>query len=156
MTAHTTAPGVDLPLPEPTRKPRRRASSRAPGEKALVAAPSTWFVWAGVAAFFVFLIGILTSVVVDSFGRPWFDTWLPETATTDWYSGAWDRFGMAEARGRGAEPAEDAEKLLRAVRAAMARADGLQPALDEGLPQGRIVAQRRHVAHHLGLVARGR
>jgi putative spermidine/putrescine transport system permease protein len=76
-----------------------RASSRAPGEKALVAAPSTWFVWAGVAAFFVFLIGILVSVVVDSLGRPWFDTWLPENATLDWYSGAWDRFGMAEVIG---------------------------------------------------------
>ncbi|WP_298454750.1 ABC transporter permease [uncultured Cellulomonas sp.] len=95
MTAHTTAPGVDLPLPEP----RRKGSSRAPGEKALVAAPSTWIVWAGVAAFFVFLLGILTSVVVDSFGRPWFDTWLPETATAEWYSGAWDRFGMAEVIG---------------------------------------------------------
>ena len=95
MTAHTTAPGVDLPLPEP----RRKGSSRAPGEKALVAAPSTWIVWAGVAAFFIFLLGILTSVVVDSFGRPWFDTWLPETATADWYSGAWERFGMAQVIG---------------------------------------------------------
>jgi putative spermidine/putrescine transport system permease protein len=95
MAAHTTAPGVDLPLPEP----RTKGSSRAPGEKALVAAPSTWFVWAGVAAFFIFLIGILVSVVVDSLGRPWFDTWLPENATFDWYSGAWERFGMAEVIG---------------------------------------------------------
>jgi putative spermidine/putrescine transport system permease protein len=95
MAAHTTAPGVDLPLPPP----RRKGSSRAPGEKALVAAPSTWFVWAGVAAFFVFLVGILVSVIVDSLGRPWFDTWLPETATLDWYSGAWERFGMAQVIG---------------------------------------------------------
>jgi putative spermidine/putrescine transport system permease protein len=95
MAAHTTAPGVDLPLP----KPRTKGSSRAPGEKALVAAPSTWFVWAGVAAFFVFLLGILISVVVDSLGRPWFDTWLPENATVDWYSGAWERFGMAQVIG---------------------------------------------------------
>lgn len=92
-TAHTTAPGVDLP-PAP---PRRKGSvTRAPGEKALVASPSTWFVWAGVAAFFIFLIGILVSVVVDSLGKPWFDTWLPENFTTDWYTGAWDRFGMAQ------------------------------------------------------------
>jgi putative spermidine/putrescine transport system permease protein len=95
MAAHTTAPGVDLPLPPP----RTKGSSRAPGEKSLVAAPSTWFVWAGVAAFFIFLLGILVSVVVDSLGRPWFDTWLPENATVDWYSGAWDRFGMAQVIG---------------------------------------------------------
>lgn len=99
MAAHTTAPGVELPLPEPQSPRRVRPSSRAPGEKSLVASPTTWFVWAGVAAFFVFLIGILVSVVVDSFGRPWFDTWLPENATVDWYTGAWDRFGMAEVIG---------------------------------------------------------
>ena len=34
--------------------------------------------------------------MVDSLGKPWFDTWLPENFSTDWYSGAWDRFGMAE------------------------------------------------------------
>lgn len=95
MAAHTTAPGVDLPLP----KPRTKGGSRAPGEKSLVAAPSTWFVWAGVAAFFVFLLGILVSVIVDSLGRPWFDTWLPENGTLEWYSGAWDRFGMAQVIG---------------------------------------------------------
>jgi putative spermidine/putrescine transport system permease protein len=95
MAAHTTAPGVELPLPPA----RSKGGSRAPGEKALVAAPSTWFVWAGVAAFFVFLLGILVSVIVDSLGRPWFDTWLPENATLDWYSGAWDRFGMAQVIG---------------------------------------------------------
>ena len=93
-TTHTTAPAVDLPLPPP-----RRGSSRAPGEKALVATPTTWVVWAFVAAFFVFLIGILLSVVVDSFGRGWFSTWLPETFTLDWYTGAWERFGMARVIG---------------------------------------------------------
>lgn len=92
---HTTAPGVDLPPPPPRRKP----SSRPPGERALVASPGTWFVWAGVAAFFIFLIGIITSVVVDSLGRPWFGTWLPEAFTTDWYTSAWDRFGMAHVIG---------------------------------------------------------
>jgi putative spermidine/putrescine transport system permease protein len=96
MAAHTTAPGVDLPPPPPART---KGSSRAPGEKALVAAPSTWIVWAGVAAFFVFLVGILSSVIVDSLGRPWFDTWLPENFTTEWYSGAWERFGMAQVIG---------------------------------------------------------
>lgn len=67
---------------------------RPPGEKSLVASPSTWFVWAGIAIFFVFLIGIVLSVLVDSFGKPWFDTWLPETFTAEWYAQAWDRFDL--------------------------------------------------------------
>ncbi|MBX9246347.1 ABC transporter permease subunit [Actinotalea ferrariae] len=98
QTAHTTAPGVDLPLPRPPRGVRRRAGL-PPGEKALVARPSTWVVWALVAAFFVFLVGIITSVVVDSFGKPWFDTWLPEAWSGDFYLGAWERFGMAQVIG---------------------------------------------------------
>jgi putative spermidine/putrescine transport system permease protein len=47
------------------------------------------------AAFFIFLVGILVSVVVDSLGKPWFDSWLPENFVTSWYSDAWDQFGMA-------------------------------------------------------------
>ena len=88
-------------LPPPTQAPvappatKKRSGSLAPGEKSLVAAPTTWVVWAGVAAFFIFLIGILTSVVVDSFGKPWFNSWLPESFVTSWYTDAWDRFGMA-------------------------------------------------------------
>ena len=73
--------------------------SRAPGEKALVAAPSTWFVWAGMIAFLVFLLGILSSVVVDSFGKPWFNTWFPENFTTEWYSGSWERFDLTHVIG---------------------------------------------------------
>lgn len=93
---HDIAPGVDAPNP-PARK--RSSASRAPGEKALVAAPSTWFVWAGVAAFFVFLVGILVSVVVDSFGRSWFSSWLPAEFSIGQYASAWDRFGMAHVIG---------------------------------------------------------
>ncbi|MFC7403497.1 ABC transporter permease [Georgenia alba] len=77
-----------------TAAPRRR--SRLPGDRPLVASPSTWFVWAGVAAFFVFLAGIVVSVLVDSFGRGWFTTWLPEEFTTEWYASAWSEFGLAE------------------------------------------------------------
>jgi putative spermidine/putrescine transport system permease protein len=66
-----------------------------PGERSLAAAPSTWFVWAGTAAFFIFLIGILVSVVVDSIGTSWFTNWLPQSFTTSWYASAWDTFGMA-------------------------------------------------------------
>ena len=76
-------------------KPKRSGgSTRPPGEKSLVASPGTWFVWAGVAAFFIFLFGIISSVLVDSFGRRWFSTWLPESFTLDWYQAAWTRFEL--------------------------------------------------------------
>ena len=87
---------VSTPSPVAPVRAKKRSGSLAPGDKPFVAAPTTWIVWAGIAAFFIFLVGILVSVVVDSFGRPWFDTWLPETFTTDWYTGAWERFGMAQ------------------------------------------------------------
>ncbi|MCA5892246.1 ABC transporter permease subunit [Isoptericola sp. NEAU-Y5] len=80
------------------RAPRPRPA-RAPGERSLAASPSTWFVWAGMAAFLVLLLGILVAVVVDSFGRGWFRTWLPPEWTTDWYSGAWDRFDLTHVVG---------------------------------------------------------
>ena len=84
------APGADVP---PTRS-KKKSASRAPGERALVASPTTWFVWAGIAAFFVFLIGILISVLVDSFGKQWFNTWLPEEFTSTWYTNAWTTFDL--------------------------------------------------------------
>lgn len=77
------------------RTPRgSQRGSLAPGEKALVASPGTWFVWAGVVAFFIFLFGIVISVLVDSFGKPWFNTWLPEKFTAGWYQEAWTRFDL--------------------------------------------------------------
>ncbi|MGO4691307.1 ABC transporter permease [Glaciibacter sp. 2TAF33] len=76
------------------RQPRGSRGSLAPGEKSLVASPGTWFVWAGVVAFFVFLFGIVLSVLVDSLGKPWFNTWLPENFTVGWYQEAWTRFDL--------------------------------------------------------------
>jgi putative spermidine/putrescine transport system permease protein len=75
-----------------TKVPRK--TGLPPGEKSLAASPSTWFVWFGIAAFFVFLFGIVLSVLVDSLGKPWFNTWLPENFTTSWYSDAWTRFDL--------------------------------------------------------------
>jgi len=92
QTAPSSTPGANVSLPQTHNK--KKAGARTPGERSLVASPTTWFVWAGTAAFFIFLIGILVSVVVDSLGKPWFNTWLPETFTASWYTGAWDRFGM--------------------------------------------------------------
>lgn len=99
----TTTPttGPQAPGSERARKRATRAakSGRAPGEKALVASPGTWFVWAGMAAFFILLLGILSSVIVDSFGKSWFSTWLPETFTTQWYSKSWERFDLTHVIG---------------------------------------------------------
>ena len=88
--------GTTPPVPP---SPRRRGQGSGSGERSLVASPGTWFVWAGIAAFFVCLLGLITSVLVDSFGERWFDTWLPESATSSWYVGAWERFGLAQVIG---------------------------------------------------------
>ncbi|MEV1289062.1 ABC transporter permease subunit [Micromonospora sp. NPDC049679] len=60
----------------------------------LVARPAAWLVWGVVAFFFVNLAGVIGSVVVSSFGTRWFDTWLPQGYTGDWYAQAWREFGL--------------------------------------------------------------
>lgn len=89
-----TAQGSTAVTEKKNTKKGSSAGSRPPGEKSLAASPGTWFVWFGVAAFFVFLFGIVISVLVDSLGKPWFNTWLPENFTVEWYSQAWSRFDL--------------------------------------------------------------
>ncbi|GAA2848536.1 spermidine/putrescine ABC transporter permease [Actinoplanes cyaneus] len=60
----------------------------------IVASPGAWIVWGLVAIFFVGLAGVIGSVVVNSFGVRWFDTWLPEAYTVDWYGQAWKDFTL--------------------------------------------------------------
>ncbi|MFF5227764.1 ABC transporter permease [Dactylosporangium sp. NPDC000521] len=60
----------------------------------ITARPAAWLVWGVVAFFFVNLIGLVGSVVVSSFGRQWFDTWLPSGFTGQWYGEAWRDFGL--------------------------------------------------------------
>lgn len=94
-TSLTTDPRRRMePATESVDVVSKKRGKRPPGERALIASPGTWFVWFGVAVFFVFLFGIVISVLVDSFGKPWFDTWLPETFTFEWYAQAWDRFDL--------------------------------------------------------------
>ncbi|WP_083974365.1 ABC transporter permease [Herbidospora daliensis] len=66
-----------------TRPPRR-----------IVATPAAWAVWGAVTLFFVGVAGVIGSVLVNSFGTRWFDTWLPEGYTTDWYGQAWEEFTL--------------------------------------------------------------
>ena len=78
-----------------------RQTTRAPetppatdGRRRIVASPGAWLVWGAVVLFMVFLLGIVGSVVVNSFGTRWFGTWLPEGWTTQWYTQAWTEFDL--------------------------------------------------------------
>jgi putative spermidine/putrescine transport system permease protein len=62
----------------------------------LTARPMAWIVWAVVIFFFVNLAGVIGSVLVNSFGRHWFDTWLPQGFTTQWYSQAWHDYQLLD------------------------------------------------------------
>src|SRR5664279_3523012 len=62
----------------------------------IVATPTQWVVWGGVIAFMIFLMGTVGSVVVNSFGRTWFDAWWPQGFTTQWYDQAWTQFDLAQ------------------------------------------------------------
>ena len=62
---------------------------------------SRWVVrgWSGLLnalmVFFVANVGLLiAAVAVNSFGKRWFGTLLPEGFTTSWYSSAWDEFQL--------------------------------------------------------------
>jgi putative spermidine/putrescine transport system permease protein len=66
------------------RRPRRR----------IVASPGAWITWALLAFFFVNLLALIATVVVNSVGTHWFDTWLPAGWTWHWYSDAWDEFHL--------------------------------------------------------------
>jgi len=62
----------------------------------VVARPGAWLVWGVVAFFFVNLAALVGSVVVSSFGTRWFDTWLPQGWTTQWYGRAWGEFDVLD------------------------------------------------------------
>lgn len=69
-------------------------ATETPARKRIVASPGAWLVWGVVAFFFVNLAGVIGSVVVSSFGSRWFDTWLPQSWTTQWYGQAWHEFTL--------------------------------------------------------------
>jgi putative spermidine/putrescine transport system permease protein len=84
---------VDVRQPSSTDDPPASGPER-PRRRRIVATPSAWLVWGTVIFFFVNLAGLIGSVVVSSFGRSWFDTWLPQGWTTQWYSTAWKDFDL--------------------------------------------------------------
>lgn len=62
----------------------------------IVLRPGAWLVWGCVALFFVMLIGVVGSVIVNSFATQWFGTWWPAGLTTHWYGDAWREFGLTQ------------------------------------------------------------
>ncbi|MCY1137116.1 ABC transporter permease [Actinoplanes sp. Pm04-4] len=68
----------------------------APPRRRIVASPTSWLIWGAVAFFLINLAGVIASVVVNSFGERWFDTWLPQGWTTKWYATAWTEFGLLD------------------------------------------------------------
>jgi putative spermidine/putrescine transport system permease protein len=65
-----------------------------PAKRAVRATPLGWVIWAVVVFFFVNLAGVVLSVLVSSFGKRWFDTWVPSGFTTQWYGDAWQQFNL--------------------------------------------------------------
>jgi len=83
---------VTTTVPAPAGAP---ATGDAPRPaRRIVATPGAWLVWGGVTLFLLLLLGVVGSVLVNSFGTRWFDTWLPAGWTTGWYTQAWDDFDL--------------------------------------------------------------
>jgi putative spermidine/putrescine transport system permease protein len=53
-------------------------------------------IWAVVIVFLVNLIGLIASVVLNSFATRWLGTWLPVAFTTRWYASAWEEFQLGD------------------------------------------------------------
>jgi putative spermidine/putrescine transport system permease protein len=53
-------------------------------------------VWALVVFFVINLLAMIGSVVVNPLGTRWFNTWLPAGYTTQWYTLAWNEFGLPD------------------------------------------------------------
>jgi len=64
--------------------------------KSLVGSPGAWVVWGLVAFFLVNLVGLVASVVVNSFATQWFGTWWPNGLTAAWYSTAWSELDLLD------------------------------------------------------------
>ncbi|MFC9528991.1 MULTISPECIES: ABC transporter permease [unclassified Streptomyces] len=67
-----------------------------PPRRSVALRPGTWLTWAALAFFFVNLLGVIGTVLLNSFGRRWFAGWLPSGLTTAWYGAAWKEFSLGQ------------------------------------------------------------
>ncbi|PRX49331.1 putative spermidine/putrescine transport system permease protein [Prauserella shujinwangii] len=67
-----------------------------PPRRRIVGTPAAWLVWGAVIFFLLNVLGVVGSVVVNSFGTHWFGGWLPDGVTGRWYAEAWQDFGLLE------------------------------------------------------------
>ncbi|MFF1399974.1 ABC transporter permease [Streptomyces sp. NPDC058287] len=67
-----------------------------PPRRSVALRPGTWLTWAALAFFFVNLVGVIGTVLLNSFGRRWFAGWLPSGLTTAWYGAAWKEFSLGQ------------------------------------------------------------
>ncbi|GII20959.1 ABC transporter permease [Planosporangium mesophilum] len=63
-------------------------------QRALVARPGVWLVWAVMIFFLVNLAGVVAAVVVNSFSTRWFGSWWPAGLTGHHYADAWKEFAL--------------------------------------------------------------
>lgn len=62
----------------------------------MVKSPLGWLVWSAVIFFFLNLLGVIATVIVNSLGTEWFDSWLPSGWTTKYYATAWNDFQLRD------------------------------------------------------------
>jgi putative spermidine/putrescine transport system permease protein len=77
---------LDLPVAAPPARPRR--------ERPTLTAVITWV---AAACFVAVILGVLASVVVQSFSTTWRGGWWPDGLTASWYGRAWSSTGMSQA-----------------------------------------------------------
>lgn len=59
-----------------------------------------WFgallVWAAVAFFFIHLVALIATVVLDSLATTWFGGWFPDGLTLHWFGDAWQDYDLTD------------------------------------------------------------
>jgi putative spermidine/putrescine transport system permease protein len=77
----------------------KSGATPATTKRPLAASPGTFLIWGSMAVFLLLLLGVVSSVVVNSFAKEWFDTWLPAGYTPAWYADAWKEYDLGQVIG---------------------------------------------------------
>lgn len=71
-------------------------TAQVPARRALTMRPGAWITWGVLIFFFINLLGVIVTVLLNSFSGHWFDSWLPSGWTGSWYSEAWSEFNLGQ------------------------------------------------------------